>query len=119
MKTTYFNNGDVVIIEMTDYIKNGDKKPTPVKKVLEYTISVDTRGRRYIISEYGKSFLKNFKKGEVVKGSFGMTMYKKSWLNYGYIVLGGIEYKRNMRLDKLISKKEEINQLKQLIKRYI
>jgi hypothetical protein len=104
MTTQDFNHGDLVIIEFIDYIKNGDMKPIKDIKILEYTIIVGNRNRRYIKDDkHGKSLLKNFKKDSSVKGSFGMIMWKNSWLNYGYKVLGGIDYKRNKQLELILS----------------
>jgi hypothetical protein len=102
MTTEDFNHGDLVLIEMTDYIDNGVNKPTKVIKELEYRIVVNSRGKKTIKDpKHGTSILKNFRKDESVKGSFGMFMYKSSWLNYGYRVLGGVDVIRESKLKSL------------------
>ena len=105
MKKTDFNNGDRVLIEMTTW-KNewldGEKtKPTKIISKVETVVSVDRRGRRTIEVDGCRGELKDFKKGECVKGSFGMSMWKNSWLNHGFIVLGGIEAIREEKLQSL------------------
>ena len=105
MKKTDFNNGDRILIEMTTY-KNewldGQKaKPTKVVSKVETIVSVDRRGRRTIEVDGCNAELKDFKKGECVKGSFGMSMWKSSWLNHGFIVIGGIEAIREEKLQSL------------------
>ena len=105
MTTDNFKNGDLVIVELTEWISDGfsGKKPLKVVKEVEYTIIEDRRGRKYISDkDNGKVLLKNFKKGELVKGSFGMTRYKSTWLNYGFKVLGGLEWKRNKILESIL-----------------
>ena len=106
MKKTDFNNGDRILIEMTTY-KNewldGQKaKPTKVVSRVETIVSVDTRGRRTIEVDGASAELKDFKKGECVKGSFGMSMWKSSWLNHGFIVIGGLEAIRDEKLQSLL-----------------
>jgi len=106
MTTDNFKNGDLVIVELTKWISDdfSGKKPLKVVKEVEYTIIEDRRGRKYIKDEVnGQVLLKNFKKGELVKGSFGMTLYKNTWLNSGFTVLGGLEWKRNKILESILN----------------
>ena len=102
MRKEDFNNGDQVVIEMTTYDDNYIK----VISRLTTTIITDRRGNRYVsIPEYGNRLkLKNFKKDNTVKGSAGMIRSKsgKSWLNFGFQVLGGLDYIRNEKLNELL-----------------
>ena len=102
MTTNDFKAGDRLLIEFTDYDMNdGSKKPKAIIKMIEVEVSL--RGSKKVIKnkEHGTSQLKNFKKDNCVKGSFGMTMWKNSWLNYGYKVIGGIDAIRDNKLKRL------------------
>jgi hypothetical protein len=102
MTTNDFKVGDRLLIEFTDYDKNdGSNKPKPVIKMIEVEVSL--RGSKKVIKngEHGSSQLKNFKKDNCVKGSFGMVRWKNSWLNYSYKVIGGIDAIRDNKLNKL------------------
>jgi hypothetical protein len=102
MKKTDFNNGDRILIEMTTWnSEDKTKKPIEVVSKVETIVSVDRRGRRTIEVDGCRGELKNFKKGDCVKGSFGMSMWKNSWLNHGFVVIGGIEVIREEKLQSL------------------
>jgi hypothetical protein len=108
MRTEDFNHDDLVLVELTDYIYDIDKrdvKPVKVIKKLEFRVSVNSRGKRTIIDATNgyrrTAILKNFKKDQSVKGSFGMIQYKNSWLNIGFRVIGGLEAIRENKLKSL------------------
>jgi hypothetical protein len=103
MTTNDFKVGDRLLIEFTDYDMNdGSKKPTPITKMIEVEVSLKGSKKVIELNGHGKSQLKNFKKDNSVKGSFGMSMWKSSWLNYGYKVIGGIDAIREYKLNQLI-----------------
>lgn len=107
MKTEDFNHGDKVLVRLTDYVSEGfdtNIKPEKVVSILEMTISVNKRGKREVICEKkrGRAVLKNFKKGVEVRGSFGMILYKSSWLNISLEVLGGLDAIRNYKLESIM-----------------
>lgn len=102
MKAEEFNNGDRVLVMVTEWNSTDKtKKPIKVERIEEYIISV-SRGKRYIDGgKHGKGMLKNFKKDSKVKGSFGMMMWKNSWLNFGFTIIGGIDAIREHKLQEL------------------
>jgi hypothetical protein len=104
MTTEDFNNGDLILIELTEYDDiDKSKKPVAVVSNVIVSVGIDRRGKRFIeYGNHGKSLMKNFKKGNQVKGSFGMTMWKNSWLNIGYRVIGGLDVVRDYKLNKLL-----------------
>ena len=105
MKVEQFSNGDLVLIELVEW-NDTDKSRKPISVVsnVVVTVKTDRRDRRYIeYGNHGKSLLKNFKKNSEVKGSFGMIMWKSSWLNVGYKVLGGLDVIREQKLESLLS----------------
>lgn len=104
MKAEDFNNGDLILIELTEYdSSNKSKKPVKIVSNVIVSVGVDRRGKRFIeYGNHGKSLMKNFKKVDQVKGSFGMTMWKNSWLNIGYKVIGGLDVVREYKINKLL-----------------
>lgn len=105
MTAEQFNSGDLVMIELIEW-NNSDKSKKPISIIsnIVVTVKIDKRGKRFIeYGNHGKSLLKNFKKNNEVKGSFGMIMWKSSWLNVGYKVLGGLDFIREKKLESLLS----------------
>jgi hypothetical protein len=114
MKAEDFRKGEIVLVEATNYdTTDRTKKPIMITKRIEGVVDVDKRGRRYITLPFffsdgedrfdGVDYvkLKNFKKDASVKGSTGMVRWKSSWLNCGFVVLGGLDFIRDEKLKKL------------------
>ena len=100
MKTEDFNIGETILVEVTDY-NTIDEFTKPIKVIERLEVIIELkRGRKYINIDGEDCLLKNFKTG-FIKGSTGMIRWKNSWLNCGFIVLGGRDFIRDEKLQQL------------------